>query len=237
MTCTLVTPWLGRPLSPRSEPARGGVDATAILDWGAPVFELLPTRAAGEASSDHLRATHRTVGARIGAVYGLDDTQPASSTLRRGLGSCSQRLAVIEACARRAGIATRVEGLVLRGEFWYPRFRYLRPFVPDRVLLAWPSFLIDDAWLDASVVFSGTGCAAPQPFTNSGEETLFDAAARAPISWAPSGDPGCLDLSGAVVHSVGMFDSRDELFAAYGQTLRRPVRVALDPLLRRRHAS
>ncbi|MFE4502287.1 transglutaminase domain-containing protein [Rhodococcus sp. NPDC056743] len=51
-------------------------------------------------------------------MYGLDDTQPASTTLRRGRGSCSQRLAVLEALARRRGIATRVEGLILRGEFW-----------------------------------------------------------------------------------------------------------------------
>lgn len=236
MTCTLVTPWRGRTLTPRSGTAPGGVAATAILDWRAPAFDVLPMPAADEPDAAHLRAVHRAVGARVGAVYGLDDLQPASVTLRRGVGSCSQRLAVVEAAARRAGIATRTEGLVLRGEFWYPRFRYLRAFVPDRVLLAWPSFLIDDDWVDASTVFAGAGCAVPRPFTNSGEETLFDAAARSPISWTATSAPSCLDLSGAVLGSLGTFDSRDALFATYGQTLRPLVRTLLDPVFRRRHA-
>ncbi|MGW0044140.1 transglutaminase domain-containing protein [Rhodococcus sp. NPDC003348] len=236
MTCTLVTPWRGRDLPGVDAPARGGVDPTAILDWRHPAFDALPRRTAGEFESALLRAVHRAVGARVAAVYGLDDTQPSSVTLARAAGSCSQRLAVVEACARRAGIATRVEGLVLRGEFWYPRFRHLRPFVPDRVLLAWPSFLVDGEWTDASVVFSDSGCAAPLPFTNSGEETLFDAAARSPISWTATSSPSCLDLSGAVLQSLGTFDSRDELFATYGQTLRPLVLATIDPVFRRRRA-
>ncbi|MFC9787781.1 transglutaminase domain-containing protein [Rhodococcus sp. NPDC127528] len=223
MTCTLVTTWRGRELEPTTGESAGGIDATTILDWGrfGPVTP---------ATDDFLRSTHRWVQQHIRAVYALDDTQPASVTLAHGRGSCSQRLAVVEALARRAGIATRVEGLVLRGEFWYPRFRYLRPFVPDRVLLAWPSFRVDGQWLDASAAFSGQGCTTSEPFTNSGAETLFDAAGRSPISWsAATQSAACLDLSGHVVQSLGSFDSRDGLFARYGQTLARPVRTVLEP--------
>ncbi|TQF66104.1 hypothetical protein FK531_19790 [Rhodococcus spelaei] len=224
MTCTLMTSWRGRELVPTTGESEGGVDATPILDWDH--LETTPAT-----TDDFLRSTHRWVQQHIRAVYALDDTQPASVTVARGRGSCSQRLAVVEALARRNGISTRVEGLVLRGEFWYPRFRYLRPFVPDRVLLAWPSFLVDGEWIDASAAFVGESCTAPEPFANSGEETLFDAAARNPISWsAGTTSSSCLDLSGFVVQSLGSFDSRDDLFSRYGQTLTRPVRTVLEPL-------
>lgn len=237
MTCSLLTTWGRDDLHPAvGVDARGSAGQTRILDWGDPIFDRLPE---DDYRTDvgYLRHVHRRVQGTVRPVYALDDTQPASVTLTKGQGSCSQRLAVVEALARKQGIPTRVEGLILRGEFWYPRFRYLRPFVPDRVLLAWPSFHADGEWLDASRAFTD-GCGSlPTRFSNSGEETLFDAAARTPIDWGGDGTPGCLDLSRFVRQSLGTFDSRDDLFDAYGQTLHRPARMVLEPILGRWSAS
>ncbi|WP_457464607.1 hypothetical protein [Streptomyces sp. TE5632] len=63
--------------------------------------------------------------------------------LRRGRGSCSQRLAVLESVARASGVATRVRGLLVDGSFWYPRFPRLHRIVPEQVLLAWPEFRLE----------------------------------------------------------------------------------------------
>lgn len=126
-----------------------------------------------------------------------------------------------------------MEGLVLRGEFWYPRFRYLRHAVPHRVLLAWPSFLVDGEWTDASHAFT-SGCnSSPEDFSNRGGETLFDAAARSRITWGNVTSANCLDLSRFVIQSLGTFDSRDELFRSYGQTLPSAVRGVLEPIFSR----
>ncbi|MFE3290990.1 hypothetical protein [Rhodococcus sp. NPDC059234] len=231
MACRAVTTWRGRELTPGGARAAGTRDATGILDWTSlEVAALDEEVSVRESGTSLLRVAYRSVQHRIRAVYALDDTQPTSRTIARARGSCSQRLAVVESLARRNGVATRVEGLVLRGEFWYPRFRCQRPLVPDRVLIAWPSFHVDGEWIDASAAFSEQGCTASAPFTNSGAETLFDAAGRSPISWsAATTSSACLDLSDHVVQSLGTFDSRDDLFARYGQTLARPVRTVLEP--------
>lgn len=164
--------------------------------------------------------------------------QPASTTLRRGRGSCSQRLAVLEALARSCGIATRVEGLILRGEFWYPRFPRLRALIPEHVLLAWPEFLVDGRWSTLSETLVRPSAAAPiAAFTNSGTETLFDAVARAPISWTGATTCDCLDLSEFVEQSLGTFDSRDALFEDFGQTICWPTRTVVDPVFRNWSAS
>ncbi|MDI9899984.1 hypothetical protein QM716_08955 [Rhodococcus sp. IEGM 1409] len=224
----------------------GDAAATPILDWGNDdVARLYDDIAEGaiQAAPEFLVSAHRSVGARIRAVYGLNDQQPASVTLSRGRGSCSQRLAVVEALARRHGIATRARGLVLRGEFWYPRFRHLHGVIPKSVLLAWPEFLIDGSWRDISEIVSPPALpavsvdSAVEPFTNSGEETLFDAIGRAPISWGKSVPCNCLDFSEFVERDLGTFDSRDELFEKFGQTMSTPVRVLLDPVFRNWSAS
>ena len=62
-----------------------------------------PPSGGGFLDSEYLAAAHAVVQRNIRAVYGLDDTQPASATLRRGRGSCSQRLAVLEGLARSRG--------------------------------------------------------------------------------------------------------------------------------------
>ena len=230
----------------RHDASGGDVAATPILDWGNDDVARLYDDIAGgaiQSAQEFLVSAHRSVGARIRAVYGLDDRQPVSVTLSRGRGSCSQRLAVVEALARRHGTATRVRGLVLRGEFWYPRFRHLHAVIPKSVLLAWPEFLVDERWRDISEIVSPPALpgvstvSSVEPFTNAGAETLFDAIGRAPISWGKAVSCDCLDFSEFVDRDLGTFESRDELFEKFGQTMSTPVRVLLDPAFRNWSAS
>ncbi|MDI9956209.1 MULTISPECIES: transglutaminase domain-containing protein [unclassified Rhodococcus (in: high G+C Gram-positive bacteria)] len=224
----------------RHDVSGGDAAATPILDWGhddvARLYEDI-AEGAIQSAQEFLVSAHRSVAATIRAVYGLDDRQPVSVTLSRGRGSCSQRLAVVEALARRRGIATRVRGLVLRGEFWYPRFRHLRAVIPTSVLLAWPEFLIDGRWQDISEIVAPAAVSSVQPFTNTGEETLFDAIGRAPISWGGSVSCDCLDFSEFVDRDLGTFESRDNLFEEFGQTMSTPVRILVDPVFRNWSAS
>jgi hypothetical protein len=182
-------------------------------------------------------------------VYAVNDLQPVSQTLRRGRGSCSQRLAVLEAVARAVGVPTRSWGLLLDGRFWYPRFPGLGAIVPDQVVLAWPEFYVDGAWMDSSALLAATDPNAHADrgdrFTNVGEETLFEAVGRGAVRWdatqAPATDGhdeprlGCdtCSLSGWVLAELGRYDSREELFAAHGQTLCWPARTAAGPVLSR----
>ncbi|MFD9681573.1 hypothetical protein ACFWAD_16980 [Rhodococcus sp. NPDC059969] len=224
----------------RHDASVGDVAATPILDWGnGDVARLYDDIAGGaiQSAREFVVSAHRSVGARIRAVYGLDDRQPVSVTLSRGRGSCSQRLAVVEALARRDGTATRVRGLVLRGEFWYPRFRHLHAVIPKSVLLAWPEFLVDERWRDISEIVSPAALSYVEPFTNAGKETLFDAIGRAPVSWGKSVSCDCLDFSEFVGRDLGTFESRDELFEKFGQTMSTPARVLLDPAFRNWSAS
>lgn len=179
----------------------GSAAPTRILDWrdprvGALVRDLeLPP---GAASVESLRRVHGWIAATVRPVYSVQDERPVSEVLRCGRGSCSQRLAVLEAVARATGTPTRVRGLVVDGTFWYPRFPKLRPLVPDQVLLAWPEFHVtagagDPAWLTASELFDPLD-GPDGGFTNAGSETLFEALSRTAIDWdgaaaAPSARP------------------------------------------------
>lgn len=219
----------------------GGTVPTRILDWhSSEVLALVAGIGGGRLTPrEYLQRAHAVIGSRIVARYALDDCQPASRTLRRGRGSCSQRLAVLESVARARGIRTRVRGLLVDGSFWYPRFPRLRRVVPDVVVLAWPEFRLEDGWVSASELFGPTGDDATG-FTNDGGETLFDAIARTTIDWdgTTSTTSSCsvCDLSGSVSTDLGRFDSRDALFAAHGQTLSAPARLLADPLMSRRAA-
>lgn len=126
----------------------------------------------------------------------MDESCAASHTLRRGRGSCSERLAVVEAAARAIGISTRVRGLLVAGQFWYPRFPRLRRVVPRHVLVAWPELLVDgrrqavdELVADPAVERHTEGVACSVPFTNDAE-TLFDAVARTRIGWDGPGAGG-----------------------------------------------
>jgi len=150
--------------------------------------------------------------------------------LARGTGSCSQRMAVLEAVCRAGGVPTRVRGLWMDGRFWYPRFRLARPFIPHRILLAWPQFLLDGAWTDFDELYASMAqLAADEPagvYTNAGE-TLFEAVSHTPVDLlGKTRDCGAAcastsaDLSRFVLADAGLFDSRDALFARHGLLLR-----------------
>lgn len=241
VTTSLLTPWW-RNRREREAPhqeAVGSTEPTPILDWRSPTVRAV-TDALGSAADGQelLRRVHGVITAKVRPVYAVDDAQPVSSTLDRGRGSCSQRLAVLEAVARSAGIATRVRGLLVDGRFWYPRFPYLRFAVPDVVLLAWPEFRLDGVWVSASELFGAPGGnSAKEGFTNADGETLFDALARGAVDWdgvtsAPGSCSTC-DLSATIVRDLGLFDSRDELFSRHGQTLCWPTRKLAEPVLSR----
>jgi len=203
--------------------------ATPILDHDSPIVRRFAASIRTDGSAiDHLREAHRSIGHAVAPVYSVDERQPASHTLARGKGSCSQRFAVLESVARTRGIPTRVRGIEVLGEFWYPRFGVLRPLIPRRVVLAWPSFLVEGAWLDASELF--TPDPDPTPFTNDGE-SLFDAVGHARIDWDGTASTPSCDLSGVVGRSLGVFDARDDLFAMHATSPAWLLRLA-DPVLR-----
>lgn len=238
----------------------GGTAPTQILDWGHPRVQSAvgSMRLAAQETQEPaakvaaLRHAHRWISAEVRPVYSVQEARPVSKILRLGRGSCSQRMAVLEAVARACGIPSRVRGLVVDGTFWYPRFPRLRRLVPHQVVLAWPEFRIDGLpmagrtaapWLPVPELFAGSG----QPrgrtsggFTNAGPETLFEALSRKGVDWdgataRPASDGSC-DLSAYLLTDLGRFDSRDELFAQHGQTLCGPARLLAEPLLGRQAA-
>jgi hypothetical protein len=234
-------PWRGAQV--RAEAAAGvsgSTRGTAILDWEQPVVAALVERVRHEAGRGAetraaLQVAHGIIARGVRPVYSVEDRQPVSRTLRLGRGSCSQRMAVLEAVARAMGVRTRVRGLLVDGAFWYPRFPRLKPFVPEHVLLAWPEFLLEREWVPVGELFEGvTGGGA---FTNSGGETLFDAVARVGVDWSGSVSCGAqgaaCDLSAQVLIDLGYFDSRDELFERHGQTLCWTARTLAEPVLGR----
>ena len=219
--------------SPRVD-ARGGTAPTSTLDWQSELVRDLHSRIAVTDSGERawLQRAHAVVQSSVRPVYALDDLQRVSRTIAKRRGSCSQRLAVLEALGRRQGIATRVEGIVVDGRFWYPRFPRLGWLVPERVILAWPEFLLDGAWTAVGDLFP-QATPVTRVFTNAGEETLFDAIERAGIGWAPGCAEGVCDLSGHVRERLGYFDDRDTLFAEHGQTICVAGRVLAGPFMGR----
>lgn len=243
MTSRWLTPWWRtRTVEAVATSAVGGVDPTAILDWQSPALRALTTEVQLAVGPDDGRSVllhaHALIAARVRPVYSLGESQPASRTLRRGRGSCSQRLAVLEGVARGSGIPTRVRGLLIDGTFWYPRFPRLRFAVPDAVVLAWPEFLLAGSWVDAAELFGAVGSlSGDRGFTNADGETLFDALGRTAVDWdGTTSTPGvcsACDLSGNVLSDLGRFGSRDDLFNSHGQTLCPPARILGGPLLGR----
>lgn len=238
-----VDPYLFNPRR-RATPAMAGacvgsVEPTPILDWRTvevAALEAAVSRTDATGAGDFLRAAHGEIARKIRPAYALNECQRVSSTIRHGRGSCSQRFAVLEAVARRHGIATRVRGLVAHGAFWYPRFPGLTWLVPNRVILAWPEFHAGELWISASEIFGELGelAACGAGFANQGGETLFDAVAMTAVDWrGEAGVPAC-DLSPLIEDDLGYFESRDQLFATHGQTLSAIARLLVDPIMRRR---
>lgn len=216
--------------------AIGSTAATAILDHEAAEVRRLVERARASAASelplDVLAAAHAIVRDEVKAVYSIEERTPASRTLSRGFGSCSQRLAILESVARATGTATRVRALHIDRAFWYPRFPRIRFALPRRILLLWPEFDLE-SWRPASELFGPIGCRGGGAFTNQGTETLFEAVGRCAIDWDGSTGGGEFDLSRFVLADHGRFADRDEAFRALGQTLPAPARLVLEPVLRR----
>ncbi len=233
----LITPWYRR-TSVRvgggsQEP--GSVVPTPILDFEKSGIARLVTRSQDLAPSTEpvavLEAAHSIIRDEVRAVYALEESTPTSRTFARGFGSCSQRLAILESAARAIGVATRVRALLIDRSFWYPRFPRIGLVLPDRILLAWPEFSIEE-WRPASELFGSIGCRGGGSFTNRGSETLFEAAGRCAVDWDGRAHDNAYDLSQFVRADYGYFPNRDDAFRQLGQTLCAPSRVIVDPVFR-----
>lgn len=178
-----------------------------------------------------LEAAHAIIRDEVRPVYALDESTPSSRTLRRGKGSCSQRLAILESVARAVGVRTRVRALLVDRSFWYPRFPRIGFLLPDKIMLVWPEFDIDGTWRSASDLFGAIGCRGG--FKNTGSETLFEAVGRCAIDWDGRSHNDEYDLSNFVRADHRYFSDRDAAFARLGQTLSSPFRILADPVLRR----
>ena len=236
----LLTPWYRRldvPAVQASAP-HGSTAPTAILDHETPALRRLlarvQTATAADAPLDILEAAYAIIRDEVRPRYALEETTPASQTLARGFGSCSQRLAILESAARGLGIPTRAHALLVDRAFWYPRFPRLRALLPSEILLVWPEFAVTGEWRTAAELFGPIGCRGGGAFHNSGSETLFEAVGRCAVDWEGAGiadDP--YDLSRFVRADLGRFTDRDEVFARFGQTLCTPSRAVIDPVMRR----
>src|SRR5947209_1731395 len=128
---------------------------TRILDYASERVQAVVRRlkTSDAAGRDFLHAGYRLLREEVRPVYTVDELQPTSRTLAKGKGSCSQRFACLESLARAVGIATQVRGLWVAGRFWNARFRLTKSFIPSRVLLAWPQFYLDEAWVSVEGLF------------------------------------------------------------------------------------
>jgi hypothetical protein len=208
------------------------IQPTPILNSQHPLLarftqELLAENPINERT--FLQMAHQRLSERLSPIYTLRERQSASTTFARGCGSCSQRIAVLEAVARGAGISTRSRALWLAGQFWAPRFRGLRCVLPGRVLLAWPEFFLDDHWVDFAELYGSLPELADRNhdgFTNATGETLFEAVSRTAVDWygrtscSPT-DASC-DLSSFVLADDGIFPSRDAIFDTHGLFIHQP---------------
>jgi hypothetical protein len=206
-------------------PSPNNLMGTAILDIQHEEIRNLAASLSRPRQSglEFLRKAHLHLVQALRPVYSVNEWQPASLTLRRGRGSCSQRTAVLEAIARAAGIPTRVHGFAVKGSFWYPRFRFTRPFIPKSVLLVWPQFYVGDRWLDFDELHAPIDQMAADAkggFTNAGE-SIFEAVKNMPIDFmGKTCGLACSrpehDLSRFLVENYGLFDTRDEAFEQFG---------------------
>ena len=196
-------------------------ESTPILDYCSDAVRRLvgSIRPLDDSEIAFLQCAHATISQQIDPIYSVKERQPVSRTIEEGRGSCSQRLACLEALARGRGIGTRVRALWVSGRFWNSRFPLARAFIPRRVLLAWPQFAIGGDWCGVEEIYGPLERRAEgaAPFANDGE-TLFEAVRSTVIdfdgaTWTCS--TAC-DLSRYVVQQGGAFDSRDDLFDQLG---------------------
>jgi hypothetical protein len=198
--------------------------ATPIYDLQSPEVRSLAAKLRASYPDDrrYLQAAHTHLSdANMLTVYSIDDEQPASVTLRENKGACAQRMAALEALARAAGIATRVRALWLAKRFWFHRLPLLRWGLPDAVLYTWPQFYLDGAWVDFDELYrpmEELAAKARHPFSNAGE-SIFSAVQDQPVDFLGKSRRGGhpeMDLSPIVTSDAGIYDTREELFAAQG---------------------
>ena len=201
------------------------VRATPILNYQDPgVQSVIATLGASQpAPRRYAQAAHTHVADVMRPVYSIDERVPVPDLLRINRGSCSQRMACVEALARGYGIGTRVRALWLDRTFWYFRLPLLRPLLPKKLLMPWPQFWIDGHWVDFDEIYGSTADLAAKSthaFTNHGE-SLFDAVQHTPVDFLgkslSAGCPG-FSLAKFVVEDGGFFDTRDELLEKLDHT-------------------
>jgi hypothetical protein len=208
------------------------IQSTPILNSQHPLLACFTQEVLAENPMNErtfLRMAHQRLSERLSPIYTLRERQSASITLARGCGSCSQRMAVLEAVARHTGISTRSRALWIDGQFWSRRFPKLRHLLPRRVLLAWPEFFLDDRWIDFAELYGSLSELADRDhdgFTNATDETLFEAVSRTAVDWygqtscSPT-DASC-DISSFLLADDGIFPSRDAVFDTYGLFIHQP---------------
>lgn len=189
--------------------------ATPILNYedGRVHAVLLRLSASQPAPKAFIQIAHQHLSDVMRPIYSIDDARAASETFRLNGGSCSQRMACLEALARGYGVPTRVRALWLDKSFWAERLPLLRPVMPKRTLMPWPQFYVDGNWVDFDEIFepmAGLAARAAHKFTNAGE-SLFDAVHDQPVDLL--GKSSTCSLVGFVVGNDGFFDTRDELMA------------------------
>lgn len=210
---------------PNLTPNSANLKATTILDIGHEEVRKLAESLNQSIPDDlsFLRKAHLHLVNILRPVYSVDEWQCVSRTLQKGRGSCSQRMACLEAVARAKGIPTRVRAFCVKGNFWYPRFRLARCFIPKRILLVWPQFFLRGAWLDFDELHAPMeqlAAGTTDGFRNDGE-SLFEAVQNTPIDFLGKtcglacAKPGH-NLSKFVLADEGFFDTRDEAFERFG---------------------
>lgn len=199
---------------------------TEILDFQHPSVRSVEKEIStlNPPSREFLQAAHQRIAELVRPIYTVDEHQPVSVTLSKQRGSCSQRMACLEAVGRAHGIPSRVRALWVDGRFWNPRFRLLAPFIPRRILLLWPQFRIDGKWIDFDELYGSPhelGVKGTGRFTND-SETLFEAVQLTSVDFCGKSktcNPPCassVDLSHWVLADSGFFDTRDEALSRLG---------------------
>lgn len=199
--------------------------ATTILDYNSTTVEKFYDKIKKFDGIEFLQRAHELISTSIFPVYTIKDLQPVSVTLQKVQGSCSQRMALLEALARKKGIPTSVKGIFLKGDFWFSRFKLTKIFIPGKILIAWSRFFFNNEWIEFDELYKSTedfaGESNPK-FTNDAE-TMFEAIKEKFVDLqGKTKKCGVVctgenpDLSEYFISETEVFNSRDELFERYG---------------------
>ncbi|MEO6924627.1 MAG: transglutaminase domain-containing protein, partial [Bryocella sp.] len=158
--------------------------ATTILDYDSPeIHEILTRLSDGQPEPRaFVQRAHQHLSDVMRPIYSVAETQPCSETVRLNGGSCSQRMAVLEALARAYGVKTRVRAIWLNKAFWKERLPLLQPIMP-KTLMPWPQYWLEEKWVDFDELYDtieNLGSHVTHPFTNAGL-SLFDAIKTQPV--------------------------------------------------------